>query len=337
MKHSKFYLMINKTNCLRLVIYILMGILLISLIILGVYIRYYKSDESDINIEATPIMIMTEISYEILVYSHEDNQMFNMDLEEYVVCSVAAEMPASFDEEALKAQAVACRTLAYSLIGTKNSCKGSDICTESSHSQGCAALDERKKMWGNEYDVWQTKIEKAVNDTKGMIIVYNDSPIDVFYHASSNGKTEDVINVFFESRPYLVSVSSPDKGLTEDYKHYTTESFVSFINNIYKGADIKAKDIKEQVFIHSYTASGRVDKIRLGGVLVDGVDFRRNMGLKSTAFMIEFDDGVSLYTDGYGHGVGMSQRGANEMAKNNNTYQEILSHYYKGIQLKSIS
>ncbi len=171
-------------------------ILIIILIIIGLVRRNNNEEEVSASPDETvePIDTISPQSKadvpEISVYNHDTNQRENMSIEEYIVFSVAGEMPASFNIEALKAQAIACRTLAYQKQGKGTSCNGCDICTDSSHGQGYLNQNEMYEIWGDDYDKWLNIIKESVVSTSGQIITYNNQPIEVMYHASSNGMTE---------------------------------------------------------------------------------------------------------------------------------------------------
>jgi len=270
----------------------------------------------------------------ITMYDHDRSRAVEMNLEEYVAGVLAAEMPASYAPEALKAQAVAIRTLAYKAMGGGAGCEGCDVCTDSTHCQAYAAEDERREMWGGQYDKWNGVILKAVGDTDGMIIEYGGQPIDVLYHAASDGMTEDSQNVFSSARPYLVGVESPDEGMVRETMTFEAREFTDRINEAFPDALIQADELAEQVVVRSRYASGRVRTVKVGGAFITGAQMRNALGLKSADFDISFDgDGITFLTRGYGHGVGMSQKGADIMAENGSDYIEILQHYYTGAEI----
>lgn len=231
----------------RAYFYFAAGIMIIGFFVIGIAGR--KATEEDAVVAPTQTPSNTVISNEttvnlISVYDHSAKEEVNMDLEEYVVCAVAGEMPASFDIEALKAQSVAARTIAYKYINEKNGCNGCDICTDPAHVQGYADVDKRRQIWGNEYDKWQAIIEKAVYETLGEILVYNGEPIDVMYHASSNGQTEASIDVFSGSREYLVSVVSLDEGQVADSISVANKDFIEKVNTAYSSANLSTENLK---------------------------------------------------------------------------------------------
>ncbi len=276
--------------------------------------------------------------YTITMYNHNSNKCEMLKLDDYAAGVLAAEMPASYDVEALKAQAIAIRTLAYRAMNQKKGCNECDVCSESGHCQAYASLSRRINMWDKDFDKWQSRILAAIKDTKGLIMTYNGLPIEVFYHAASNGMTENSQAVFSVSRPYLVSVDSPDANLNSDIKRFTYQSFIALLNEAINGLKLPEGGLENSIEIYSRTKSGRVDTIQVKDIIVSGVKFRKALGIQSTDFEISFyDNTVQINTKGFGHGVGMSQKGANTMAKNGSIYDEILLHYYTGIVLIDIT
>ena len=289
--------------------------------------------------------IIVETSAEeptIQVYNAGAEQIVPMKLEEYVVGAVAAEMPASYDIEALKAQAVAARTLAaYKWRGRGGTgCSnhpGADICTEYTHCQAWVDDAGMREKWGNSYDKWKQKIIEAVAATRGMILTYHDQPIQVFYYATSNGKTEDCAAVFAQDLPYYGVVESPGEESAPKYDEtvtFTRTEVANKINDLYPTAKLNKKNLENQIKIVSHTDSGRVAEVRVGDTTISGSAFRQAFGLNSTDFDLSYQGGnVHIRTLGYGHGVGMSQVGANAMAQKGAGVSEILSHYYLGTTL----
>lgn len=270
--------------------------------------------------------IEENIDKNIYVSVIKNNQILNIELEEYVVGVVASEMPASFSLEALKAQAVLARTYALKAINK------SITLTSDSKTQNYKTIDELKSMWVGSFDTYFYKVKRAVDDTTGLYLSYNNDFIEAVYHSTSNGYTEDAINVWGNSFPYLVSVES--KYDTTNQSFYK-EEFIS-----YSDLSVKLKDtITESTdfLILNKTSSGRVLYISINNHEYSGVDIRGKLGLRSTDFEIEKTNlGVIFKTKGYGHGVGMSQYGANGMARAGYNYVDILNHYYQGAKLENI-
>lgn len=251
-----------------------------------------------------------------------DDKTVSLDLEEYVKGVVACEMPASFNSEALKAMSVAARTFALYKISKGNSIKTtiSDQCYIDN--------DKMKSKWKNSYDKYYTKISTAVNDTKNEYMTYNDKVIIAFYFSISNGKTENVENVFSQKLDYLVSVdSSWDKKSNNNEKDIKIK-----VSDFLKKLGLKDEEISNIKIDRSST--NRVNNIKINNNNYKGTKFRSLLNLRSTDFSITYDkDFVYIHTVGYGHGVGMSQYGANYMANDGYSYDEILKHYYTGIEI----
>ena len=284
-------------------------------------------------------------TWPLKVFDVKQNKLVEIPLEAYVSGVVAGEMPASYHLEALKAQAAAARTravqqaAAFSGQGCKNH-PGADICTDSTHCQAFLSESEQREKWGAAAQAYQERIIKAVLDTKGMIITYNGEPITVLYHAVSGGRTEDVQAVFSQPLPYLKSVESNGEENNAKYQSVQTFSLTEaakLLNSAFPGANILADTIALQVSIEKRTETGRAAQMRVGDVTVPARDFRAALSLNSTLFTISSNESTITFTEkGYGHGVGMSQAGANAMAAAGATWQNILTHYYTGVQLTAL-
>lgn len=265
----------------------------------------------------------------INVLDKNTNNIDKLNLEEYVVGVVAAEMPASFDIEALKAQAIASRTYAAYKIKTSN--KNYDVVTDVSN-QSYITVDEMKDKWKNDFSKYYNKVKAAVDETKGKVMTYDDEVIEAFYFAMSNGYTEDVSLVFSEDRDYLQSVeSSYDNDSLKNFevtKEYKVDEVCNKLN--IKCPEFKINNIER-------SATNRVNKIIINNQEFKGTVFRSLLGLRSTDFDISVNNNkVIITTRGFGHGVGMSQYGANGMARDGKNYLEILNYYYKNIKITSI-
>jgi stage II sporulation protein D len=280
----------------------------------------------------------------IKVYDHSAKKAVNMSLEEYIVGVTAAEMPASFEPEALKAQAVAARTFTVKRIaafgGEPCGKSGCDVCTDSSCCQAWDSEAQMRKHWGKNYEKYVGKIRSAVYETKGLIATYEGEPIEAMYHSTSGGYTENSENVYSAALPYLRSVESPGE---EDAPYYhgeetcTRKEFAKRLNSAFPKADLTSDGLKEQVRILTRFDSGRVAELQLGDVTVTGREFRGALELQSANFEIEIGSkNVRVTTIGFGHGVGLSQLGANAMAKNGSLFDEILCHYYTDIALEQL-
>ena len=264
----------------------------------------------------------------IRVYDPTTTKIENMKLEDYIIGVVAAEMPASFELEALKAQAIAARTFAtYKMEHRKESY---DIIIGVA-DQAYNTTTQMQNKWGADYDTNYEKIKTAVEETKGSIMTYQGQTIESFYFSMSNGQTENCELVFQEALPYLTSVESNwDNETLQNYevtKEFTSQDFCNLLN--ISCDEINISDINR-------TSSGRINTLKINANLMKGTEVRKKLSLRSTDFDIIIDNNVKITTRGSGHGVGMSQYGANGMAKEGKNYQEILTHYYQNIEFSKI-
>lgn len=251
------------------------------------------------------------------------------DLENYVMGVVAAEMPASFSIEALKAQAIASRSYAYYKMKQNNG--NYDIIADVSN-QAYINDDEMHEKWQEDYDIYYKKIKEAVDGTKNEVMTYDGQVIEAFYFAMSNGYTEDVVSVFGESLPYLKSVESKwDNNSLSNYEVNTQLSTEEFLKKLNLNNNIIV--INNQI----YDETGRTKEITINSTAFKGTEFRKLLNLRSTDFKIELNNNiVNITTKGYGHGVGMSQYGANGMAKDGFDCYTILKYYYKDIEFQKL-
>lgn len=269
---------------------------------------------------STPTVRETKVK----VY-RSNGKVVTLSLEDYVIGVVGAEMPASFHLEALKAQAVVARTYAMNAIAN-----GKKL-TDTVSTQVYKDNSQLKSMWGSSYSTYYQKVKSAVQSTKGVVLTYQGNYIYAAYHSTSNGKTEDAKNVWGKSEPYLKSVSSTWDKKVSSYEKKITKEFSVLNKTLGLIVD------KNTAISVIRNASGRVSTITIGNKKYTGIQFRNLLGLRSADFDIAIkNNGFEITTRGYGHGVGMSQYGANEMAKNGYQYKQILNHYYTGIAYKTI-
>ena len=270
-------------------------------------------------------------------------QIEEISIDEYLYGVVSAEMPANFELEALKAQAVAARTYTiYQISNNKGKHRDADICDDSTCCQAWISKENRLNRWSEQErnNNWK-KIVLAVNSTAGKIITYNNEAINAFFHSNSGGKTELASNVWNSGKnlPYLRSVETSGE---DGYSQYSSEVIISKTDLLEKlkkeYPDIRINfDEKESIKIIDYTESGRVRTVKFGNTEIAGTKVRSIIGLKSTNFSIKIDgDNIIFSVTGYGHGVGMSQTGADSMAKQGKSYEEILKHFYTGVKIVTI-
>ena len=275
---------------------------------------------------------------EVEVYISRENKVEKVPLEEYVLSVVSSEMPATFHEEALKAQSILARTFVINkLITGCNNIKEGNIC-DTTHCQAYLNINEKKKAWGKEGDEYLKKLKKVVKETEGKVLSYNDQLVKYpQYFSTSSGNTEDAVAVFSEDVPYLKSVQSPGEEISPKYESEISISISDFKGKIKKSIPNSnlGNNITEEVKILSRNKGGTVDDIKIGDATIKVKEFRKIFGLNSANFTLEvLEDKINIKCLGYGHGVGMSQWGANVMAKEGSKYDEILEHYFKGSKIE---
>ena len=282
--------------------------------------KFEQNKEENVIVEESTIKHEEDIDNKIYVNVNRKNgKTIFIELEEYLIGVVGSEMPAAFNIEALKAQAVVSRTYALKAI-ERNKTLTDDVKTQTYKDN-----EELKNMWGSNYNSYYNKIKNAVLETKGEYLTYNGEIIDAVYHSTSNGKTEDAEAVWGSSVPYLVSVES-----TFDNQNPSFEKsiFLSYAE-LSKKLDVDI-DFDTTIKLNGNTSGNRVSYVIILDKVFKGIEFRNILGLRSADFDIEkTQDGLNIITRGYGHGVGLSQYGANGMAKNGTNYKDILLHYYK--------
>ena len=258
---------------------------------------------------------------------------------EYLRSVVRGEMPATFEEEALKAQATAERTYLYYRMaaGPKATHPDADVCTDSNCCTAWLSEEDARTKWGDKFDQYETKIDRAVADTDGQVVLYDGAPIMAVFHSSSAGSTAASGDLWAAELPYLVSVKSPEteEGIPNYHSvnTFTAQEFRTIFCKAHADAQLSG-DCGGWVKDILLTDTGRVASATVGGVSVTGKELRTLFGLRSTAFTVEAaGDAVTFRVTGYGHGVGMSQYGANELAKEGKTWQEILQWYYTGVTI----
>lgn len=269
----------------------------------------------------------------------ESGQTEEINLDEYLYGVVSAEMPASYEIEALKAQAVVARTYTiYQIQNNGNKHEGAHICDSYQCCQAWISKEERFSKWEEKEreNNWQ-KITKAVNETAGKIITYEGNPINAFFHSNSGGVTESSVNIWGGVEyPYLKSVETSGEDGYSQYNSEVTltqEELLSKIKEKYPDVKIDF-NTENSIQILEYTDSGRVRTIKFGNIQVAGTEARTILGLKSTNFVVNKKDSNIIFSvTGYGHGVGMSQTGADSLAKAAKGYEEIIKHFYTGVDI----
>lgn len=269
----------------------------------------------------------------------DSNTIETINLDEYLLGVVSAEMPATFEQEALNAQAVVARTYTIYTIEHSNGKHGeAHICDDSGCCQAWITKEDRLARW--EEDVREenwTKIETAVYSTKGKIATYNGEAIDAFFHSNSGGKTEAVVNVWGGNNfPYLQSVETAGEDEYSQYESEVTLNKSEFEEKIKSSHSDFSINYNEEncIQVLEYTEGDRVKTIKIGNVELSGVELRTLLGLRSANFAVEINgDNIKFSVKGYGHGVGMSQTGADALAKQGKNYEEIIKHFYVGVKI----
>ena len=313
-----------------------------------IFLRVGKESVNVFNLNNKNIVKSSEIIFpingKVKLYHKEEDKVEELDLEEYIMGVVASEVPANFNEEALKAQAIAART--FYMNRRNNPCKdaknkGAEIC-DTTNCQVYMNKEERMAKWSSsEAEINWNKIQKAVLDTKGQVLTYDNLVLEYpQFFATSSGKTEDAKDVFSIDVPYLKSEESKGEEIAPKYKttiEIPINEFVNKINTKYRTANVKKNNLESLIKIESYTESGSVKEIKIGNETIKGTEFRELFNLNSTNLKFDIEKNiVKINCIGYGHGVGMSQWGANVMAKNGSKYDEILKHYYSGVEIQEI-
>ncbi len=282
-----------------------------------------KNDvNSEIRVEEDVKEEITEdVKEELITVYRTNGDVINIGLTEYLVGVVSGEMPASFPMEALKAQAVVARTY------TMKSLQIGRKLTDSTSTQVYKDNNQLRSLWGNDYDRYYQRIYDAVTSTDNICVYYNGDYIDAVYHSTSNGYTEDAVNVWGNSIPYLQTVASTWDQNVSSYLKIITKEESDIIS-------ILGLDNLDEIQILERNNSGRVEKVQIGNKIFSGVELRNMLGLRSTDFEIIKDNNIiTITTKGYGHGVGMSQYGAKGMAEQGYSYREILNHYYTNVNI----
>ncbi|GGJ91736.1 stage II sporulation protein D [Lentibacillus kapialis] len=276
---------------------------------------------------------MGDSPFAVEVMRANSEQVEKVPLETYVSRVVASETPAEFDVEALKAQALAARTFIVNRLLHQGNADNPDV-TDTTSDQVYHNEQELRKTMGSDYDEEMTKIKKAVTATKGDILTYKNNPITAAYFSTSNGYTENSEDYWENKVPYLRSVKSPWDKDTQKFM----DQKVLTINEMEESLGTDLPSLDQLSMEITRTEGQRVDRLKIGEKSYSGRKIREELGLRSSDFSIEKkNDHLIFTTKGFGHGIGMSQFGANGMAKEGKTYKEIVKHYYQGVEISSVS
>lgn len=275
----------------------------------------------------------TEIKNKESVKVMVNNEENTMNLNEYLIGVVAAEMPADFYDEALKAQAVAART--FTLKKLEQDSKH----IFNNEEQAYITKDKMEESWGSDnFPKNYNKIRSAVVDTNNEVVVYEEDLIEAVFHSTSAGMTQSAKDVWGEEIPYLVSVDSIEDTNSPEFLHtkiFTKQEFISIMKEHLEDFQTYTNDVINEIQIISRTPEGYISQIQVGNKILEGEEVRKYLELESSNFNINSVEGnLEISCKGYGHGVGMSQYGANYLAKNGYSYKDILKHYYSDTEIK---
>ena len=295
---------------------------LITLLIIYITIQFLFTNSTE--------EFMFTRNEQVRVYRNDSKKIENIPLEEYVMGVVAGEMPASFELEALKAQAVASRSyVMYQMVKNKN--KDYDV-IDTVLNQVYLDSNTLKKKWGSKYEQYLGKIKEAVTETAYEYVIYDGKIAETLFFSTSTGYTENSEEIFVSKVPYLRSVESKWDNISPVFNEENKYQLDKFLKQL----NLKVSD-QLNVKITSKTKGGRIKKIVINEKEFTGDEIVKKFNLRSTCFEIELiDNYVYITTKGYGHGVGMSQYGAQGMALAGYTYDEIIKHYYTNVEIKKI-
>ena len=259
----------------------------------------------------------------VTVFRESKNEEIDIPLETYLIGVVSGEMPALYNIEALKAQAVAARTYTIQLLESQ------DRIHDTVKHQVYLDTEQLKEKWQDKFDEYYNKVSQAVSETAGQVITYEDQLIKPFYFSISNGFTENAEDYWSTAYPYLKSVNSEWDKTAPNYE-VETEFTIQELRNKFNNNNLK----QDSFVILNKTAGQNINEILVGDKVYSGREFREILGLRSADFKIKFSNNkVIITTFGYGHGVGMSQYGANELAKQGKKYDDILKYYYQNVKI----
>ena len=323
----------------------------IILLIINVFVKEDTEKEALVKEEEKKEkqIIEYKANQTIRVRMCKTGEIIAMDINDYLRGVVASEMPAAYNIEALKAQAIVARTYTYRKMLENSEGADADMCDDFNH---CQAFNNKEKLfsiWTNrgfsdetKMQYWD-KVNEAVVSTQNQVITYNGEYIKAFFHASSPIKTENIDQIWGGVKiPYLVSVDNVENINYSNRNSEVIVTFLDFQKQLDENIDSNFKllnidNLKEKIKINSYTTSGRIKDIKAGNLIISAEKLRVLFGLKSTQFELNIlDEGISFKVIGYGHGIGMSQVGADYLACNGKLYSDIIKYYYTGVDIITI-
>ena len=260
------------------------------------------------------------------------DEVVETDMASYLWGVVAAEMPASFEEDALRAQAVAARTYTLWKALHNKAHPQANVCMDHTCCQAWLSREEAMEKWGEQGAEYAAKLDRAVAATDGVVLYYDGQPIQAAFHASSAGQTQDAVAVWGSTVPYLKAVQTPEGEETPNY-HTAVTLTAEQVRGLLEPLGCKLEEEPEKWFAQlTYSEGGSVAAAEVGGVALRGNELRTALGLRSASFTVGYaEDAFTFAVTGYGHGVGMSQYGANALAREGKSWREILRWYYTGV------
>lgn len=330
-------------NSLKPIVVLVSTLFVVTLMVPALLVVAFSTDSPDgelaeelqqLNNDAVIPQFAAGPSVEVSVYRSKTKNIEQIPLEEYIVGVVASEMPAEFELEALKAQALSARTYIVKQMLQGDSFtkpEGSNV-TDTPMHQVYKSIEELKQVWGVDFDWKIQRITEAVKATQGQIITYNNTPIDASFFSTSNGYTENSEAYWQNPFPYLKSVESPWDETSPKFFDQKTITVTEFEQRL----GVKLKQDGSVGTIIGRTPGKRVDTVEINGQMFSGREIRENLDLRSTDFTwVRKGNEIAISTKGYGHGVGMSQYGANGMAQEGKNYVQIVTYYYQGVEVSA--
>lgn len=314
-------------------------LLVINFTVPMVYYRIYTNLPSDNIYLETTDENNKEIA-NVTVMDSSSGQLTEISLKDYLIGAAACEMPALYNEEAIKAQMVAVHSYYMYVQQHPESLENGYITIDSANMKGYADTGRLMEFWQMDYYTYYEKFEKCANEVIDQIVTYNGQPALTSYYAISCGKTADSGNVWGETLPYLISIDSSQDRISDDFlkvTEFSKDNMYSLLRLKYPNIDLSESQPEKWFGDIIYTESGYASFVTVGSDMVPANQIRDVMKLPSTCLMIFYEDETfSIATKGYGHGVGLSQFGANSMATDGKSYKEILEYYYPGTRVETI-
>jgi stage II sporulation protein D len=327
-----------KKNAL-LISLVLLAICTVTVLLPAALVSLWPSKDSPEEPHKLVELQVDEDDVQVRVLLKDQDKVVTMPLEKYVRGVVAAEMPITFEKEALKAQAIAARTYIVRRLAS-GATKGDryDVSDDHTESQAFSSDEKLQQRWGMiAYAQNLSKLNEAVNETKGQILLYDGKPIEALFFSTSSGRTENSEDYWDKTIPYLRSVPSPWDEQSDKYTSQTSMQIREMQTKLGVTAVLTAANLDAVLKPLEKTATEHIKKIQVGDKTFSGREFREKLGLRSTWFTWKVEgDTITFFNRGFGHGVGLSQYGANGMAKEGYKAEQIVKHYYQGVEIADV-